>query len=191
MIRTLRRSSQKTVRVLINTAAVVALLLAAAFLVPGLLGFERYVITGASMSGTFERGSLAIAKSVPVEDLVVGDVITYLPPPDSGLSELVTHRIVEIDDSLGAPVFRTQGDANAASDPWLFQLDDPLQARLEVAVPEIGWVFIALADREMRMVMIGIPAAVIGMLCLLDLVRAWRTPEQAPNSVGTSSALAA
>ena len=191
MIRTLRRSSRKTVRVLVNITAVIALLLAAAFLVPGLLGFERYVITGESMSGTFERGSLAIAEPVPVEDLAVGDVITYLPPSDSGLSELVTHRIVEIDDSWGAPVFQTQGDANASVDPWLFQLDDPLQARVEFTVPGLGWVFIALADRGTRMVIIGVPAAIIGVLCLRDLIRAWRTPEQAPSTVAPSPALAA
>lgn len=131
------------------------------------------------MSGTFERGSLAFAESVPVEELAVGDVITYLPPPDSGISELVTHRIIEIEATDDGSVFRTQGDANESVDPWLFQLDDPTQARVEATVPGLGWVFIALADREMRMLIIGAPAAVIGLLSLVDLIRAMRRPGSA------------
>ena len=95
-----------------------------AYVVPGLLGYERYVITGGSMSGTFESGSVVFEKPVPVKDLVVGDVITYLPPPDSGVSTLVTHRIIEIAPGKdAATVFQTQGDANPDPDPWTLQPD--------------------------------------------------------------------
>lgn len=179
MTHRLRRSSGRATGVLVNLAAIATLVLAGIFLLPGLAGYERYVITGASMSGTFERGSLAFAESVPVEELAVGDVITYLPPPDSGISELVTHRIIEIEATDDGSVFRTQGDANESVDPWLFQLDDPTQARVEATVPGLGWVFIALADREMRMLIIGAPAAVIGLLSLVDLIRAMRRPGSA------------
>lgn len=179
MTHRLRRSSGRATGVLVNLVAIATLVLAGIFLLPGLAGYERYVITGASMSGTFERGSLAFAESVPVEELAVGDVITYLPPPDSGISELVTHRIIEIEATDDGSVFRTQGDANESVDPWLFQLDDPTQARVEATVPGLGWVFIALADREMRMLIIGAPAAVIGLLSLVDLIRAMRRPGSA------------
>ncbi|WP_218221551.1 signal peptidase I [Nesterenkonia sp. Act20] len=175
MIRRLRDS--KATGMLVNLTAIATVVLAGIFLLPGLAGYERYVITGASMSGTFERGSLAFAESVPVEELEVGDIITYLPPPESGISELVTHRIVDIDTAQGQPVFQTQGDANDSVDPWIFQLEEPTQARVEATVPGIGWVFIALADREARMLIIGIPAAMIGLLSLIDLIRALREPE--------------
>ena len=39
----------------ITTAAIIATVIAALMLVPGLMGLDRYVITGGSMSGTFER----------------------------------------------------------------------------------------------------------------------------------------
>src|SRR5437763_8440391 len=76
------------------------LLLAAVFamcaliLVPSLLGFQRYVITGGSMTGTIDRGSLVFDKAVPVSQLRVGDVITYTPPASSSPTGRVTHRIV-------------------------------------------------------------------------------------------------
>lgn len=187
MIPKLRRSTGRVTGALINLIAIAVLSLAGLFLLPGMAGYERYVITGASMSGTFERGALAFADTVPVEELVVGDIITYLPPPDSGITELVTHRIVEIDASGEEPVFRTRGDANESDDPWQFVLEEPTQARVEATVPGVGWVFLALADREMRMLIIGVPAGIVGLLSLVEVVRALRSPA-APQAQSSTAA---
>ena len=172
---------------LVNLAAIATVVLAGIFLLPGLAGYERYVITGGSMSGTFERGSLAFAETVPVEELAVDDIITYLPPPESGITELVTHRIIEIDHTGAEPVFQTRRDANASEDPWVFGLDSPTQARVEATVPGLGWVFLALADREIRMLIIGIPAGVVGVMSLIEVVRTLRGPaprdESAPGNL--------
>jgi signal peptidase I len=149
--------------------------------VPGLLGYDRYVITGGSMSGTFERGSLVFERQVPVEDLNVGDVITYLPPAESGISELVTHRVISITpnpDVSGGLVFKTKGDANASADPWTFTLADTVQPRVLGWIPLVGWIFIALSAPGIRMLAIGIPAAVIALLFLLDFVRGLRRRDE-------------
>lgn len=150
----------------------------AAYIVPGLLGYERYVITGGSMSGTIERGSVTFEKRVPVEDLVVGDVITYLPPPASGVDTLVTHRIAKSTPgaagTASTAVFRTKGDANPDPDPWTFSLTSGTQPVVVHAVPYVGYVFIALADPHVRLLVIGAPSAVIALLALRDLVSALR-----------------
>jgi signal peptidase len=156
-----RRGRDLAVNVLCVAATVVALL----FIAPSALGLSRYVITGGSMSGSIERGAVVLAETVPVSQLAVGDVITYVPPADSGISTLVTHRIVSIDGST----FRTQGDANPDVDPWTFELTSSVQARVVADVPYVGWAFIALADRTTRMVVIGVPAALIALLSLRDL----------------------
>lgn len=161
----------------VTAAAVVGIMLAALMFVPGLLGLDRYVITGGSMSGTFERGALVLERQIPVSELRTGDVITYLPPPDSGLSELVTHRIISIEpatDGSASPMFRTKGDANADVDPWTFTLPGAVQPRVEGWIPMVGWVFIALSEPLIRMLAIGVPAAIIALLSLRDLVRASR-----------------
>jgi signal peptidase len=158
---------------LVNGLLVVTTLVAATYLVPTLLGYERYVITGGSMSGTFEKGSIAFEKPVDVRGLAVGDVITYLPPPDSGVGTLVTHRIVAADvNDSGARVFVTKGDANEARDPWTFTLDEGAQPTVQFTVPLAGHALIALADRETRMLVIGAPAALIALLGLVELVGA-------------------
>src|SRR5438128_233056 len=108
---------------LLTVFSVLATVAGVGYLAPSFFGYERYVITGGSMSGTFEKGSIAFEEPVPVEELKVGDVITYLPPPNSGLTTLVTHRIIK-DTTLksGARQFQTQGDANPDPDPWKFSL---------------------------------------------------------------------
>src|SRR5690349_1488914 len=167
----------------ITAAAIVATVIAALMVVPGLLGLDRYVITGGSMSGTFERGALVFERQVPVSDLRVGDIITYLPPSDSGLTELVTHRIVSIEPATAlsdGPIFRTQGDANGSADPWTFSLALDVQPRVEGWLPQVGWIFIALAEPGLRILAIGVPAAVIGLLSLRDLLRALRRRQVDP-----------
>ena len=174
----LDRTSRSRVRVgslLVNTLLVLTTLAGVGYLAPSLFGYERYVITGGSMSGTFEKGSIAFEKPVPVADLAVGDVITYQPPADSGVTTLVTHRIVSMKPlETGVTQFRTQGDANPDPDPWSFQLTQAEQPVVQHTVPLAGWVFVALADREVRMAAIGVPATLIALLSLVELTRGVR-----------------
>ncbi|WCD93558.1 signal peptidase I [Microbacterium sp. nov. GSS16] len=162
---------------LISVAVACAIALVGLMLVPSLFGLDRYVITGGSMSGAFERGTVVYERQVPVADLKVGDIITYVPPKDAGINEPVTHRILSIDDETdpdGRRVLRTQGDANASADPWTFTLESAVQPRVEGWVPAVGWVFILLSMSGVRMLAIGLPAAMIGLMFLRDLVRALR-----------------
>jgi signal peptidase len=157
---------------LTTLVAIATTLIGIGYLAPGLFGYERYVITGGSMSGTFEKGSVAFEKPVPVDDLAVGDIITYLPPADSGVSNLVTHRIVKSTMlDTGVRQLQTQGDANPDPDPWKFSLPEGTQPVVTYSVPHIGWIFVALADREIRMMVIGIPAALVALTSLVQLGR--------------------
>jgi signal peptidase len=174
-ITTTHRRHHRSGRIVANLLCAAVMLLAVGFIVPAALGFQRYVITGASMGGSLGVGSVAFEEVVPVNDLRVGDVITYQPPADSGIDHLVTHRIA----SIQGDVYRTQGDANADVDPWTFQLTSTSQSRVSFAVPYVGYVFIALQDRLTRMILIGIPASVIALISLVQLIGAVRRrPEQ-------------
>src|SRR5919199_902688 len=51
---------------------------------------HRYEFTSGSMTGTYDRGSIVFDKVVPVDQLQVGDVITYTPPPGSGPQGRIT-----------------------------------------------------------------------------------------------------
>jgi signal peptidase len=140
---------------------------------PALMGWQRYVIVSGSMTGTYDRGSLVFDEVVPTKSLRVGDVITYQPPPNSGPKGLVTHRIVKIfkDPKSGRRVYRTKGDANPARDPWKFFLGDKKVARVVTGVPKVGFVLAALAERNIRMLIVGFPALLIAIFVSVGL---WR-----------------
>ena len=142
----------------------------AAILIPGLLGLQRYVITGGSMTGTIPKGAVIYSRVTPVDQLEVGDIITFNPP---GMSEAVTHRIVAIEEGPdGRPAYRTKGDFNEAADPWNpVTLNEPQQARYVFQVPVLGYVLAALGLRTVRIALIGLPAVLIALSLLWSL---WR-----------------
>lgn len=109
-------------------------------LLPIGLGFERYVMTGHSMAGSVDRGSVAFERVVPVSDLQVGDIITYARPGAEGEPAMVTHRIV----AIGPDGIVTRGDASDAVDPWVLRPDTPTVSRVEFVVPWVGWAYLVL-----------------------------------------------
>jgi signal peptidase len=165
-----------------NLLVTAVIMLSLAFILPSLFGYERYVIMGGSMTGTFNLGSVVFDKTVPVGRLEVGDVITYQPPASSGLDTMVTHRIVKIreDAKTGQRVFRTKGDNNPQRDPWAFRLKSPVQPKVEYSLPYVGWLFIGLANRSIRILVIGCPAGLIALYSLVELVKPLRT-RRAPD----------
>lgn len=169
-ISTKPRRPARFLRLLVNLFSLCTLVLAAGFIVPSAFGLQRYVITGTSMSGSYDVGSVVFEEVVPVNDLRVGDVITYMPPPESGIDHLVTHRIVKIKNGS----YRTKGDAVPQVDPWKFRLDTVNQPRVKYSVPYVGYLFIALQDRTVRIALIGVPAGIIALISLIQLIGALR-----------------
>ena len=165
-----RRSTRRVLRALTTLLSVTVTLAAALFILPSAFGLQRYVITGTSMEGTLDRGSLAFEEVVGVDELRVGDIITYTPPAGSGVDHLVTHRIV----AIHGRAFRTQGDAVPQVDPWRFRLDAASQSRVTYSIPYVGYAFMVIADRRWRMLLIGAPAGAITVASFLQVLAAVR-----------------
>lgn len=162
---------RRLARAVATALCAAALLLALGVtVVPALLGLQRYVIVGGSMTGTIPKGSVIYSRLTPVDELKVGDVVTFQPP---GGSEAVTHRIIAVEEgSDGERVFRTKGDFNQSADPWgAIKLNGPRQARYVFHIPFVGYVLAALAIRQVRMLVVGLPAIVIALSLLWSL---WR-----------------
>ena len=173
--------ARRVARVASTLAVATGLLFGALLVVSSPLGWQRYVIVSGSMTGTYDRGSLVLDEVVPVTSLKVGDVITYRPPAGAGPAGLVTHRIASMTPGqAGGMVFRTKGDANQSADPWTFQLPKGEQARVRAGIPYAGFVLAALSRRDIRMLVVGLPALLIAILSVAGL---WREAGRRADAV--------
>lgn len=100
------------------------------------------VLTG-SMEPALPPGTLLVVRPTPVEQVQVGDVVTYQIA--SGRPEVITHRVVGVTSAADGDLrFVLQGDANDEPDPEAVR---PEQVRgvLWYSVPLVGWVNQAVA----------------------------------------------
>jgi signal peptidase len=139
---------------------------------PAIAGYHRYIILTGSMTGTYNRGSIVFDKPVPTSSLKVGDPITYDPPHGFTSQVRVSHRIWRITRGKnGVRIYKTKGDANKNPDIWSFTLTQPTQDEVKFHIPEVGYVFLLLSLRNFRLVLVGVPAILIGLSMLRGL---WR-----------------
>jgi signal peptidase I len=117
----------------------VAAIVATAVFYPGLilLHYEPMVIVTGSMQKTIPVGSLVVDQKVNPQQLEVGDVISFQKP--LGAKGIDTHRIVAIKNDHGKRLYRTKGDSNPISDPWVISFDPGTAAhRMVFSVPYAG-----------------------------------------------------
>ena len=145
-------------RWLLLVAVLVPLTLLA--LLPVGLGLERYVMTGDSMAPAIDRGSVVLERDVPVSDLRVGDVVTFHPPSVFEVSGPVTSRIVAIE----AGAARTRADASPQLDPWPLALDQPTQDRVVLALPYVGYLYLALGQPGLSAALAVILLGALGLV---------------------------
>ena len=84
-------------------------------------GFRIFTVVTESMKPVYNVGDAILVKQIDIENLHVGDDITYIGTVDSFKDRIVTHRIISIEKSenpeKGKYVIQTQGIANDEPDP--------------------------------------------------------------------------
>lgn len=114
----------------LNVGAVLGLLCIVAAAVSMFLGITPLIFRSGSMAPTIHTGALGLARSVPADQLQVGDIVSV----DDPTGVRITHRIVGVDPAAdggavdgsatsvtsvtnGSASIRLRGDANNAEDP--------------------------------------------------------------------------
>ena len=121
-----------------------------AILVPALLGLQRYVITGGSMTGTIPKGAVIYSQVTPV-GAAQGRRHHHLHSARHRPTPSPTASSPWRTGPDGEPAFRTKGDFNEVADPWNpVTLNEPQQARYVFQVPLLGYVLAALSLRTVR-----------------------------------------
>lgn len=92
--------------------------------VPNILGYSFFRVMTGSMEPGIPVDSLIVVKKQEIQELEVGDVISFFSRDPSLMGEVNTHRIVEINEENGEYVFATKGDANNVADRYLTLEED-------------------------------------------------------------------
>jgi signal peptidase len=104
---------------------------------------------------------------VDVEDLRVGDVITYRSP---GNHTTLTHRIVDMRQENGEWVFKTKGDASLGPDPSEVILRGQV-TKMVFDIPYLGYVVDFARSTPGIVLLLLVPAA--GLLAIQGQ-KTWR-----------------
>ncbi|MET1087503.1 MAG: signal peptidase I [Arthrobacter sp.] len=167
----LRRGAAFLTTMLLVAAVAAFLMLAIG---PRVIGYQTSTMLTGSMSPLINPGDVVITQPVPVDQVKVGDIITYHIPVEDQRVE--THRITKLTTNPdGRITVQTKGDANNGADPWVATFEAGNVDRHVATIPYIGNAIRALRTPVvMNVLMYGAPSVlVLGMLASI-----WRKDPQ-------------
>lgn len=95
-------------------------------------GIYMFNIVSESMEPTFYKDDLAIVKSCDVEELKIGDIITFQQE-----DRIISHRILDITRKKGEKTFITKGDHNEVEDTEPVDTQN-IYGKVVFVIPKIG-----------------------------------------------------
>lgn len=118
------------------------------------IGVKLYVVQSGSMEPSIKTGSVVIVKNEP--DYRIGDIVTFF---NNDKKNTTTHRIFDIKESNGSPLFITKGDANQTEDRDGIKKDNIL-GKVAFTLPCLGYA-VAFTKTQMGLIFLIIVPAVI------------------------------
>jgi signal peptidase len=118
------------------------------------------------MSPTIPTGSVVFYRKIDADKVRVGDVIVFNKPGEA--NEKVTHRVYQIANASTGRYFVTKGDANGAPDDWRV----PAAGTGWIAwfhVPGIGYALAGIESGLGRLLLLLIPAVLLGVITLYEI----------------------
>ncbi|NLP82819.1 signal peptidase I [Microbacterium sp. CFH 90308] len=169
------------------SASVLVLLLAIAVAViglPTLVGGSAMTVLTQSMEPGLPPGTLVVIRPTPVEDIRVGDVVTY--QIRSGESAVVSHRVTAKTYTDGELTFVTKGDNNDAVDPEPVR-EVQIRGTLWYSLPLLGWVN-SILNGANRTVVLAIVAGGLFLYAAVSVAGAVRDRRRATASASAADA---
>jgi signal peptidase len=107
-----------------------------------LFGFKFFIVRTDSMAATdFDAGDVIISKSIKPEDLVEGDIITFVSTDSASFGETITHKIRRLTtDENGKPGFVTYGTTTDTDDATVVTYEYVV-GKYVGSIPKLGTFF--------------------------------------------------
>jgi len=121
--------------------------------------FNAYVVLTGSMLPDIQINDVVLTKKIEGKDYKVGDVITFISTDPRFSGTVITHRIIEINQS-DEYLFRTKGDNNNVADDTLVN-EKNILGKVILKIPKLGYVQYFLASQGGWIVAILIPCLAV------------------------------
>jgi signal peptidase len=117
---------------------VVAAMAVLVVVLPAVVHGSALTVLTNSMAPKLPPGTLIVIRPTPIDDIHVGQVLTY--QIHSGSPAVISHRVIERDISTrdGSTTFITKGDNNALADPPVQEVQ--VKGTLWYSIPYLGFV---------------------------------------------------
>ncbi len=130
-----------------------------------------YMIVSPSMEPNIKVYDVVVNKKVDnINDLKVGDVITFISSSNISKGLTVTHRINQIIKTNEGLTFITKGDNNAQADTGIVTEQD-IKGKVMIKIPQLGRVTSLLATKGGWFVLVLLPALGVIIYDILKLFK--------------------
>lgn len=113
-----------------------------------MFGYKSYVIKTNSMEPTININDVVINKEVKLEEINVGDVITFLYD-----GEVITHRITKINNDGDITQYTTKGDNNNIEDTFKIDYEN-IKGKHVLTIPYLGIIVQLLENKLLFLIVI-------------------------------------
>ena len=148
-------------RILSTILIVILFAVVAMFAVPRIFGVHIYSVLSGSMEPSYHVGDLIYTVPQDMEDIEVGDTITFMINKDGMVA---THRVVDIDEENQR--FYTKGDANQSMDGSPVHYNN-IVGTVEFRIPVAGYAAGFLSETPGKIIGVTIAAALLVLSVLM------------------------
>lgn len=138
-----------------------------------IVGCSVFHVVSGSMEPEIPVGALIISQKTEIEDIEVGDIISFRSLESYMQGSIVTHRVIEIHKKDGKLALVTQGDANNAMDAY-YVTQENLIGRIIYHTPDGNFVtslYGFLTNKAGFFVVVIVPVILLTATILQDNMR--------------------
>lgn len=132
--------------------------------------YDSYIVTSGSMEPEIQTGSLLFTYKTGVENINVGDTITYRERDN-----FVTHQVINKTNET-PPTFTTKGIANDSPDPAQVT-EDMIQGKKLFSIPFLGYVIAWAGSTRGFITLVVVPALLLILIELKNIFKELKSRE--------------
>lgn len=149
-----------------------------------LFGYRPVLVLTGSMEPYMMTNGVVLTKEVTdINDLEVGDVVTYHMETEAGRQIRITHRIIALDDGI----IRTKGDNNRVEDGYDLTMDN-IESEVVAVFNQTAWIAQKWQTTTGKIMIISFSAGIVLMYCAVKtLVTSRRSEDEEEDAESASS----